>query len=233
MRALIEPCLRKDAAARPAPGQILEFCLAHVAEEADPGWSPPSPALPATATAQAPSQPTTVAAVPAPSPAGRLTPPQSMVNAVKLMYTGAVLAAVSIVTTIATTPALKAAIRQQHPFLAPGPLGAVITGTLTATIAGALISIGVWLAMARRTRRGRPGVRIMSTILFGIDCLTVARTFSHGLVTGPTWVIGLAEWGVGLTVIVFLWDRRSSTYFAQQRQARSLATPQWGPARTR
>src|ERR1700729_616212 len=31
LRALIEPCLRKDAAARPAPGQILEFCLAHAA----------------------------------------------------------------------------------------------------------------------------------------------------------------------------------------------------------
>ena len=82
----------------------------------------------------------------------------------------------------------------------------MITGTLTVTIAGALISVGVWLAMARRTRRGRPGVRIMSTILFGIDCLTVARTFSHGLVTGPTWIIGVAEWGIGLAVIVFLWD---------------------------
>jgi predicted Ser/Thr protein kinase len=226
LRALIEPCLRKDAAARPAPGQILEFCLAQ-AGSADAGWSPPSPAPAATGTAQAP---TTVAAVPAPSPAGRLTPPQSMVNAVKLMYAGAVLAAATIVTTIATTPALRAAIRQQHPFLAPGPLGAVITGTLTATVAGALISVGVWLAVARRTRRGRPGVRIMSTILFGIDCLTVARTFPHGLVTGPTWIIGLAEWGVGLTVIVFLWDRRSSAYFARQRQARSLATPQWRTA---
>jgi Protein kinase domain len=232
LRALIEPCLRKDAAARPAPGQILEFCLAHAAGGADPGWSPPSPALATTATAQAPPEQTppeqtTVAPVPAPSPTARLTPPQSMINAVRLMYLGAALAAVSIVTTIATTPALKAAIRQQHPFLAPGPLGAVITGTLTVTVVGALISVGVWLAMARRTRRGRPGVRVMSTILFGIDCLTVARTFSHGLVTGPTLIIGLAQWGVGLAVIVFLWDRRSSAYFARQRQARTLATPQW------
>jgi predicted Ser/Thr protein kinase len=229
LRALIEPCLRKDAAARPAPGQILEFCLAQTGS-ADPGWSPPSPALAATATAQAPPEWTTLAPAPAPSPTARLTPPQSMVNAVRLMYLGAALAAVSIVTTIATTPALRAAIRQQHPFLAPGPLGAVITGTLTATVAGALISVGVWLAMARRTRRGRPGVRIMSTILFGIDCLTVARTFSHGLVTGPTWIVGVAQWGIGLAVIVFLWDRRSSAYFAQQRQARSLATPQWRTA---
>ena len=88
-----------------------------------------------------------------------------MVNAVKLMYVGAALALVSVITAIATTPALKAAIRQQHPFLDQAALGAVITGTLTATIAGALVSIGVWLIVARRTRRGRPGVRIMSTIL--------------------------------------------------------------------
>ena len=230
LRALIESCLRKDAGARPAPGQILEFCLAHTPGTADAGWSPPSPALAATATPEAPPQQTVVAPQPAASPTGRLIPPQSMINAVKLMYMGAALAAATVLTTIATTPALKAVIRQQHPFLAPGPLGAVITGTLTATIAGALISIGVWLAMARRTRRGRPGVRIMSTILFGIDCLTVARTFPHGLVTGPTWLIGVAEWAVGLTVIVFLWDRRSSAYFAQQRQARSLATPQWRAA---
>ena len=103
-------------------------------------------------------------------------------------------------------------------------------GSQEITIVGALISIGVWLAMARRTRRGRPGVRVMSMIFFGLDCLTVAKTFAHGLVTGPVWIIGAAEWGVGLTVIVFLWDRRSSAYFAQQRQARSLATPQWRTA---
>ena len=80
-----------------------------------------------------------------------------MINAVRLMYVGAALAGATILTTVATAPALKAAIRQQHPLLNQGALGAVITGTLTATIAGALISIGVWLAMARRTRRGRPG----------------------------------------------------------------------------
>jgi Protein kinase domain len=215
LRALIESCLRKEAGARPAPRQILDVCLAHTAGTVDPGWSPPSAAL----------GPATV-----PQSTGRVIPPPPMINAVKLMYVGAALAAASIVTTIATTPALKTAIRQQHPFLARGPLDAVITGTLTVTIAGALLSIGVWLAMARRTRRGRPGVRVMSAILFGIDCLTVARTFSHGVVTGPTWIIGLAEWAIGLTVLVFLWDRRSSAYFARQRQARTLATPQWGTA---
>jgi hypothetical protein len=267
LRALIEPCLRKEAGARPAPGQILEFCLAHTAGTADSGWAPPAPALATAAMPQAPSQQMTVAPQPAspPSPPrtptdvvagqpappaataaamtagaapplamapvpGRLIPPQSMINAVRLMYVGAALAGASIVAAVATTPALKAAIRRQHPFLTQGALGTVITGTLTVTIVGALISIGIWLAMARRTRRGRPGVRVMSAIFFGLDCLTVAKTSAHGLVTGPTWIIGVAEWGVGLTVIVFLWDRRSSAYLAQQRQARSLATPQWRTA---
>jgi hypothetical protein len=249
LRTLIEPCLRKQAGARPAPGQILEFCLAHTAGTAEAGWSPPAPALATTATAMPqpppermtvapqpaaprsfPQTPTDVVAGQAGAGPGRLIPPQSMINAVKLMYVGAALAGASIVAALATTPALKAAIRQQHPFATQGELGAVITGTLAVTIAGALISIGLWLAVARRTRRGRPGARVMSMIFFGLDCLTVAKTFAHGLVTGPTWIISVAEWGVGLTVIVFLWDRRSSAYLEQQRQARSLATPQWRTA---
>jgi hypothetical protein len=153
-----------------------------------------------------------------------------MIKAVKLMYVGAALAGASIVTALATTPALKVAIGRQHPFATQGELGAIATGTLAVTIVGALISIGLWLAVARRTRRGRPGVRVMSMIFFGLDCLTVAKTYAHGLLTGPTWILGVAEWGVGLTVIVFLWDRRSSAYLEQQRQARSLATPQWRAA---
>ena len=97
-------------------------------------------------------------------------------------------------------------------------------------MARAPFSIGMWLAMARRTRRGRPGCGSCPPTFFGLDLLTVAKTFAHRLVTGPVWIIGVAEWGIGLTVIVFLWDRRSSAYFAQQRQARSLATPQWRTA---
>jgi hypothetical protein len=75
-----------------------------------------------------------------------------------------------------------------------------------------------------------PGVRILATILFVIDSLTVLSTHSHGLVTPSTWIVSVAEWAVGLTVIVFLWDRRSSEYFAGLRQARQLATPQWRSA---
>jgi hypothetical protein len=73
-------------------------------------------------------------------------------------------------------------------------------------------------------------VRILSTAFFILDSLTVANTYSHGLVTHSTWIACVAEWGVGLIAIVFLWDRRSGAYFAELRRARHQATPQWRPA---
>lgn len=223
LRTLIERCLRKDAAARPAPSQIVEFCRVRTTGTATAWPSPPSPATAATAAPQAP-------ATALPPAHGRPVPPRSMVNAVRLMYAGSALAAFSILTAVTTTPALKALIRQQYPAAGYGALSAAATATLSVTIAGALISAGVWLVMARRTRRGRTGVRILSTILFVIDSLTVLSTHTHGLLTPSTWIMSVAEWAVGLAVIVLLWDRRSTAYLAEARQARQLATPQWRSA---
>jgi predicted Ser/Thr protein kinase len=254
LRPLIEQCLRKDAATRPAPRQILEFCLARTPvtaglwpaqpssaqpSPAQPSRAQPSPALASTAMPQPQPQPMPGPAghatrAPADAAAGRRpVPPRSMINAVRLMYLGAALAAVSILTAVATMPRLRETLRERYPGAGPGALGAATTGTLTVTIIAGLISAGVWLAVARRTRRGRPGVRVLSTVFFALDSLTVANTHSHGLLTPATWIAGLAEWGVGLTVIVFLWDRRSSAYFTELRQARQQATPQWhrAPAR--
>jgi hypothetical protein len=247
LRPLIERCLRKEPAARPTPSEVLEFCLARTPATASPWPAGPAPAMAATMpgapqhrsaarTAGPPPQPsaTPIAGSPrqpaaARSP-GRPVPPRPMISAVRLMYAGSALAALSIIAAFATTPSLKVMIRQQYPAAGYGALSAVTTGTLTATIAGGLVSVAVWLAMARRTRRGRPGVRILSTVLFVVDSLTVLNIHSQGLVTPSTWIVSVAEWAVGLIVIVFMWDRRSGTYFAELRQARHLAVPQWRSA---
>jgi predicted Ser/Thr protein kinase/NADH:ubiquinone oxidoreductase subunit K len=231
LRALIERCLRKDAAARPAPSEIVEFCRARAAGTLTAWPSPPYPATAATVAPQAPATAPQPPATASPAADGRPVPPRSMVSAVRLMYAGSALAAFSILTAVATTPALRALIRQRYPAAGYGALSTAATATLSVTIAGALISAGVWLVMARRTRRGRPGVRMVSTILFVIDSLTVLSTHTQGLLTPSTWIISVAEWAVGLAVIVFLWDRRSTAYLADLRQARQLATPQWRSAR--
>jgi predicted Ser/Thr protein kinase/NADH:ubiquinone oxidoreductase subunit K len=231
LRALIERCLRKDATARPAPSEIVEFCRARAAGTLTAWPSPPYPATAATVAPQAPATARQPPATASPAADGRPVPPRSMVSAVRLMYAGSALAAFSILTAVATTPALRALIRQRYPAAGYGALSTAATATLSVTIAGALISAGLWLVMARRTRRGRPGVRMVSTILFVIDSLTVLSTHTQGLLTPSTWIISVAEWAVGLAVIVFLWDRRSTAYLADLRQARQLATPQWRSAR--
>lgn len=54
LRTLIEPCLAKEAAARPGLGQIIEFCLAEAGGAADPNESWLPPALAAAVTTHAP-----------------------------------------------------------------------------------------------------------------------------------------------------------------------------------
>ena len=245
LRPLIERCLRKEPAARPAPGQVLDYCLARTGTAAGPWPSGPSPAMAASPapTVPAPTIPSARAAgppgPPGPAPAhapghppmttgtARPVPPRPMVNAMRLMYAGAALAALGVVAAAATAPALRAAVRQQYPAAGYGGLSAATTGALTVTIIGGLISAAVWLALARRTRRGRPGVRAVSTVLFVIDSLTVLSTRSHVFLTPATRIAGVAEWVAGLIVIVCLWDRRSSAYFAELQRARKQATPQW------
>ena len=260
LRILIERCLSKEAAARPGPGQIVDFCLARAAGTGTPG--PAAPVLAATAAPQppprgvagaaghaartpgevlasnaawAPGPPGTTGRAPQHPPAapaaGRPVPPRSMVNAVRLMYAGGLLAAAGMIAAVARASALRAAIRQQYPAAAHGVPGATTAGALGLTVISGLIATIVWLAMARRTRRGRPGVRIWSTALFGIDTLSLIHSYWGGVLTHPALFFGLAEWGAGLAVIVLLWSRQSGSYFAQLRQARSLATPQWCPAR--
>ena len=135
LRPLIERCLRKEPAARPAPGQILDYCLARTGATAGP-W--PVRAVPGDGRHPAPShapggrRPAADAAGPpaaAPAPAagprpaasardggpGRPVPPRPMINAVRLMYAGAALAALGILAAVATVPALRAAVRQQYP----------------------------------------------------------------------------------------------------------------------
>ena len=187
LRILIERCLSKEAAARPGPGQIVDFCLARAAGTGAPGQAAPVLAPPGTTARAAPYPP----AVPA---AGRPVPPRAMVNAVRLMYAGGLLAAAGLMAAVAKASALRAAIRQQYPAAAHGLLGATTAGALGLTVISGLIATIAWLAMARRTRRGRPGVRLWSTALFGVNTLSLIHSWAGGVLTHPAWFFGLAEW---------------------------------------
>ena len=234
LRALIERCLAKQPADRPPLEWIVQFCLESVdmvsgsrpaqafyqpAEMVAGRQATPAPAPPTVAPGVAPPFP------PAGTPS-RLAPPPPVVKAVRLIYLGAQITVGGIV--VAAVPLTRTEL-QTH--------GAVSGATIAGTVFTGLVSVGLWLWMAKRVKRGWGKATAAAIVLFSMKCLFLlkavsafygdAGSFSHDL----SFLFELAEWGVGLFALLAMRDQRSSAYFAALNRARSLAAPEW-PKRT-
>ena len=216
LRPLIERCLRKDPPPGPRPAEILEYCLARTGGDRAAGpW---------------PSQPPRAAAATTPPRSIRLrrgdraagpTAHHDQCHAAHVRGRGP---------RCARHPRRRrhgARPQDGGPAAVPGRrlrgVRAATTGALTVTIVGGLISVGVWLALARRTRRGRPGAG------------RVHRLVRHRQPDRPRHPLARVpdpgdmddrrgRMGRRLIVIVFLWDRRSFTgYFAELQRGASTA----------
>ena len=216
LQGLIGWCLAKDAAARPSPGQVIEFCVARAGGRADALPFPPAPApaprrsasgYPGPPYAEPARRPAGISRPPPARPAisGQAQPP-AVVRAIRLMYVGSALAVGSAVGAFTSTP-----------FLA---------------VAGGLLSAGTWLWVAAMTGRGRRGTRVLSTILFALNTLNVLGSYADRFSTYVTLISDVAEWGVALAAVIMLWQRPADRYFAERQRARELtARRPGGPVR--
>jgi hypothetical protein len=153
--------------------------------------------------------------------AHRPPPPAPVRNAVLLMYAGAALSVIRVIADVATRASLRADISSrtasQHLTAAQVSTGA--NGVLVLAVAAGVISIGLWIFVARASQNGSNAARITGSVLFGLG--TVA------LLTGPS-DLGLAAaqptaarictgvvWLAGLGAVVLLWQRSSSLFFGR------------------
>jgi hypothetical protein len=141
------------------------------------------------------------------APAARL--PDSMRNAIGLMYAGAAYALVYGIGVIIVADA----IISKHPVRAAA--GHVTVGGVAAlTVVLSVIEIALWLGIARACRAGRSWARVTGTILFGLHTLGFLGVLgnSHpGL--GLTKVLTALSWLIACGAVVFLWQRPSSAFF--------------------
>lgn len=151
------------------------------------------------------------------APQQRPEPPPSIRTAVKLMYAGAVLSALSFIIGLATIGSLRQAIiKASHKPLTTTQLHtAEVAGVVVIVILG-LLGVGLWLWMAWANGRGRSWARIVAAILFGFNTLGLLSAVIRPAAIG-TKIFDILGWLVGLGATIYLWRPDASQYYEQSK----------------
>jgi hypothetical protein len=155
----------------------------------------------------------------APEPA-RPEPPPSVVMAVRLMYAGAVVSAVSLVIGLATVGSLRTALHKSQPTLTPTQLHDLQTVVVVGSIVIGLISIGLWVWMALMNKAGKSWARIVATVLFGLDTLFLLLGLARAGAAASS-LVSVLIWLIGLGAVVLLWRKDSTEYITAQSAPRA------------
>jgi hypothetical protein len=198
----------------------------------------PAPAKPAPAKAApakpAPAKATPVPAKAAPVPAKAIRPkstlpaaqpllapepepmPSTVRNAVRLMYAGAVFSAIDLIVSLVTAGQISTAIQNANPHWSHARVTANAHAELTASVVIWLVTIGLWVIMARTNQAGRNWARIVATALSVLSTLSFAEAVMQPaplvskLVYLPLWVVGVGA-------VILLWRPASTDYIRAGR----------------
>jgi hypothetical protein len=143
--------------------------------------------------------------------------PQSVLRAVKVMYVGLAASLVGIIVDMTTLSSTRSAILQRNPSYTSTQLNNAEHLQIGLFIAGGLIGAALWLWMAQSCRAGKGWARVVSTVFFGIDTLSVLVGSAAAQGGGLSRIYGILVWVIGLIAIILLWQRSSSDYFRAPR----------------
>jgi hypothetical protein len=155
-----------------------------------------------------------------------LEPPATVRRAVRFMQVGAIGGALSLLFNVIGSFSLKsnmmtanAAKLKDHQVTA-SQISSTATALIIYTIVVGLISIGLWLWMARMNAAGRNWARITASVLFALWSLYTYSVIGelHGGVTITatlivSMVLIIALWVIGVATIYQLWRPASTAYF--------------------
>ena len=148
----------------------------------------------------------------APGPPVRPGPPASVVMAVRLMYAGAVVSALSLIVGLATVGSLRTSLHKSDPSLTASQLHSLQTVVVVGSVVIGVIGIALWVWMALMNKAGKAWARIVATVLFGLDTLFLLLGVARAGAAAGT-LVSILTWLIGLGAVIFLWRRDSSEYF--------------------
>ncbi len=154
-----------------------------------------------------------------PYPAGTQLPeaqrppvPPQVVNAVRAMYIGAAASLLGIVIDILTVGATKTAIERRSRHLTVSQVNASQHVLVIGFIVGGVVGAAVWIFLARACQRGQGWARTVGTVLFGLATVDTIVGLTAP-VAGAVKLWAILPWLIGLTAVILLWQRPSTTYF--------------------
>jgi hypothetical protein len=153
--------------------------------------------------------------------------PSTVRNAVLLMWVGAGLALLGTITTLAFSGKIrsavtKAALKANRTRASRGkvPLTAAqihTLGNVTVVVLAVVLIVGVllWMWMARANSRGSNWARMVATVLFTLNTLSLVLSLGRASLTIIFVALG---WLVGLVAVVLLWLRPTTEYINSRVQ---------------
>lgn len=138
--------------------------------------------------------------------------------AVRVMYGGAATAILGIIVNVMTL----GVIREQRPFLSTALRTSTQRQAIAEFIVGGIAVATIWVFVALACRGGAGWARLASTVLFAIYTVYTAEIvagFDRVRPAGAVQVYTVIVWLTGLTAVILLWRRDSTSHF------RSAANP--------
>ncbi|MGC2191776.1 MAG: hypothetical protein WA751_05530 [Candidatus Dormiibacterota bacterium] len=137
--------------------------------------------------------------------------------AVRLMYVGAAIELIALITILATADSVKSTIAERYPHLAAMLWHAVWVTHIVPDVVAAPIAIGLWLWMAWANGRGHNWARLAFALFFASTTLSllVALIQDAAVYAPADLVAGIGVWLVGLAAVLLIFNGASRGYYIQ------------------
>lgn len=152
-----------------------------------------------------------------PPEAQRPPAPNSVQTAVKFMYAGAALSLVELIVGLITIGSVRSAIKKAFPHYTASQLHAAEVTSVAVGVVVGLISIGLWVWMARANGAGHNYARITGTVFFGLNTLFLLLSLARPHAS-LGFIFNILVWLAGLGAVIMLWRKESGPYFKPAAQ---------------
>lgn len=159
----------------------------------------------------------------APAAGGPVAKPASIAMAVKLMYAGAALSVLGLLSTFLMRDTIRDAVQKASDDAGTSMTSSEVDAAVGLAVGfgavAGLIGVALWLWMASANGKGRKWARILATVFFGLSVLsTLGSLVQHPPVL--TLVISIVSLVLGAYIIFLLYRPESTQYYNAQSAPR-------------